>query len=125
MKSNRGILIAAVVIVVIIIIVAAIALSQPKAGNDQLGGGGVPVSITENFAFSPADLTVRVGQNVTWTNNAAVAHSVVSDTMSTEAFSSGALATGQSFTHEFDHVGDFSYHCGIHPSMTGTIHVIA
>jgi plastocyanin len=83
------------------------------------------VSITGSFTFSPADLTIHAGQNVTWTNNAGITHTVVSDANSSESFSSPSLGPGQSFTHEFDHIGDYSYHCGIHPSMTGTIHVIA
>jgi len=78
----------------------------------------------QNFAFEPSSLTVHAGDNVTWVNNAGVDHTVVSDN-STDAFNSGIIANGQSYTRQFDQVGTFPYHCSIHPYMTGTITVTA
>jgi plastocyanin len=125
MKANRNMYIIFLAIVIVIVAIAAIIMSSPKPSNGSSQGNGVPVSITGSFSFSPTDLTIHPGQNVTWTNNAGVTHTVVSDSSSAESFSSGALNNGQTFTYEFDHIGNFSYHCSIHPSMTGTIHVIA
>ena len=75
------------------------------------------VSIS-NFAFNPSITTVRVGTRVTWTNNDPTPHTVTSDSGS---FGSGTLATGQSFSLTFNTPGTFTYHCAIHPMMTGTI----
>jgi plastocyanin len=73
-----------------------------------------------NFAFGPADLNVRAGSTVTWINGDAVAHSVVaSDT----SFFSGDISTGKTFDHTFDTAGAFTYVCGIHPKMKGTVTV--
>ena len=78
-----------------------------------------PVSIKiSNFAFSPASVTITAGTEVTWTNDDSAAHTVVGSD-----FASGNLATGQTFKHTFSTAGTFNYHCGIHPSMQGTITV--
>lgn len=75
------------------------------------------VSIS-NFAFVPVNLTIKEGTTVTFTNNDSVAHTVVGDN-----FTSGNIAPGASYSHTFSSTGVFSYHCSIHPSMTGTITV--
>jgi plastocyanin len=80
---------------------------------------GTSVSIV-NMSFSPANLTVAVGSTVKWTNNDAMAHTVTSDNGS---FDSGNIAAGASYSRMFSTVGTFSYHCTIHPGMTGTITV--
>lgn len=72
----------------------------------------------QNFAFSPATLTIAKGTIVTWTNQDSASHTIASDTSS---FFSQSLSTGQSFSFTFSQTGTFPYHCGIHPSMTATI----
>lgn len=73
-------------------------------------------------AFSPNPITVGTGTTVTWTNNDSnVAHTSTADGGS---WDSGALAPGTSFSHTFNTVGTFSYHCRIHPNMVGTVSVI-
>lgn len=72
----------------------------------------------QDFTFSPKAVTVKVGDSVTWTNADSASHTVTS-----EAFDSGTLATGQSFSYTFDKAGTFDFHCSIHPTMTGTINV--
>ena len=76
----------------------------------------------QNMAFSPSTLNVKVGTTVTWVNKDSTAHDVVSDT---GLFNSGNLNNGQSYSYTFNQTGSFPYHCGIHPSMTGTIVVSA
>jgi plastocyanin len=77
----------------------------------------------ENFAFSPAAITVKAGTTVTWTNRDEEPHSVVS---SDEPMRSPTLA-GQSntFSHTFTRPGRYAYNCGIHPYMHGTVEVTA
>ena len=60
--------------------------------------GPVAVSI-QNFAFSPASLTVKVGAVVTWTNVDSEAHTV--RTTATDALRSGVLDTNGTFTYTF------------------------
>jgi plastocyanin len=74
----------------------------------------------KNMAFSPADLQVKIGDTVTFTNNDSVAHTVTSDT---GTFDSGTIEPGKSYTKTFDTAGTFAYHCTIHPSMKAKIEV--
>ena len=79
----------------------------------------VPNSVSiENFSFKPGELTVKKGTVVTWTNNDSVTHTVVSDS---NIFDSGNIDPGATFKHTFDQSGTFTYHCRIHPSMTGKV----
>ena len=70
----------------------------------------------QNFAFSPATLTIKKGTAVTWTNNDSAPHQIKSIT-----FNSGQLSKGQTFSFTFNDAGTFDYSCAIHPSMTGKI----
>jgi plastocyanin len=80
------------------------------------------VSIVD-FAFQPASVTIQPGDTVRWTNTVTTQHSVVNDVSSTEVFSSSPLSQNGVFTHTFNSIGDFGYHCGIHTFMTATVHV--
>ncbi len=72
----------------------------------------------DNFAFTPAKLTVPAGTQVTWTNRDDIPHTVVSDDKSIK---SKALDTDEKFTFTFTKPGTYSYFCSIHPKMQGTI----
>src|SRR6202023_1373264 len=77
-------------------------------------------SITiDNFTFTPAELTVKVGTTVTWTNHDDIPHTIVS----AGKFRSKALDTDNSFSFTFTAAGDYKYFCSLHPHMTGTIKV--
>jgi len=76
----------------------------------------------EDFAFSPANITVKKGTTVTWTNKDSAAHTVT-ETDSQTGPDSGDLATGKSYSFTYDTAGTFKYHCSIHPSMLGTVTV--
>jgi hypothetical protein len=41
------------------------------------------------------------------------------------SFDSGILEPGAVFTRTFDEIGSFDYSCVVHPSMTGTVTVVA
>lgn len=83
-------------------------------------GGEGEVSI-ENFAFGPGDITVSVGDTVTWTNlESSVGHTTTSDD---GIWASEFLTPGDTFEVTFDEVGTFTYFCSVHPSMTATITV--
>ncbi|MGH2418709.1 MAG: cupredoxin domain-containing protein [Candidatus Limnocylindria bacterium] len=96
--------------------IAALAVSPGASA-----GASHAVQIAE-FAFTPAVVTVNVGDTVTWTNLDAVVHTATS---TAGTFDSGDLAQGQSFTVTFTAPGTYPYVCTPHPSMTGTIVVAA
>ncbi|MGH8280192.1 MAG: cupredoxin domain-containing protein [Gammaproteobacteria bacterium] len=76
----------------------------------------------QNFAFTPAQISVPPGTTIVWTNLDDVVHTVISDT---GAFaSSGQLSKGDSYTLTLTKPGDYRYHCGIHSFMQGVIHVV-
>ena len=79
-----------------------------------------PVQVVD-FAFEPGMLTVPAGATVTWTNAGSRTHTVTADDGS---FDSGRLDPGEQFSQTFDQPGTFTYHCGFHPEMQGSIVVI-
>ncbi len=94
----------------------------PSATATPAPAASAPPAISiKNMAFSPATLTVKPGTTVTWTNDDITSHTVVSDENSPVAYTSPLLASGASFPFTFTQAGTYSYHCGIHPSMKGTI----
>jgi plastocyanin len=72
----------------------------------------------KNMAFSPGQLSVTTGTTVTWVNNDGITHTVTADDGS---FNSGNITPGNSFTRTFSGIGTISYHCSIHPMMTGSV----
>ena len=91
--------------------------ANPTTGSTQTTTGKNAVTI-QNYAFSPATLTVKVGDKVTWTNQDSVGHSATADDNS---FDTGVIAQGQSGSTTFSKAGTYTYHCSVHPSMHGTI----
>lgn len=89
------------------------------SGGSSSGGatsGGTAVTIA-NFAFSPGTINVKVGDQVTWTNQDSATHDVEGD----GGISSGPLAQGKTYSMTFSTAGTFNYKCAIHPSMTGQV----
>jgi plastocyanin len=72
----------------------------------------------KNFAYSPATLTVKVGDTVTWTNKDIAGHSATADDGS---FDTGVLSQGESGSFTFTKAGTFGYFCTPHPNIKGTI----
>jgi plastocyanin len=93
-------------------------LPPAPTGTPAPGSTGTVDIMVQNFAFNPPSITIKVGTTVRWTNQDSATHSITSDT---GVWDSGGIAQGASYTRVFDTVGTFAYHCGIHPSMKGTI----
>lgn len=77
----------------------------------------------KNVQFNPTDVTMGVGDTVTWTNNEAdgTVHNVTADDSS--SFVSPDLSPGNTFSFTATRAGDFPYHCKFHPQAIGTVHV--
>ena len=73
----------------------------------------------DNFVFAPAQLAVKVGQAVTWTNRDDIPHTVVC----AGKFRSKTLDTDDKFTFTFAAAGEYKYFCSLHPHMTGVVKV--
>jgi plastocyanin len=75
---------------------------------------------TGDYYFAPANVTISVGDTVTWANSGGEAHTVTSDDGS---WGTDDLEPGQSYSHTFTRPGTYSYTCVIHDGQTGTITV--
>ncbi len=73
------------------------------------------------FSFSPAQITIAVGDTITWTNSDAQAHTASADDGAWDA--GPLLGNGGTRSVTFEQAGTFPYHCDIHPTMTGTVTV--
>lgn len=99
---------------------AVVAAVLVGAGTALAANRAVAIS---GFSFSPASITVTVGDTVTWTNSDAQAHTATADDAS---FDTGTIAgSGGTGSATFATAGTFPYHCKIHPTMTGTVTVQA
>jgi plastocyanin len=87
--------------------------SQPSSTNT--------VEISD-FSFSPADITIKKGTTVTWTNKDSVTHTVTESDGQTGP-NSKDLDENASYTFTYNSAGTFKYKCNIHPDMTGTVTV--
>ena len=81
------------------------------------------VSITDDMKFNPDDLTINVGDTVTWTNNDGIGHTATS-TDGPASFDSGNIAAGATWSFTFTEAGTYDYKCNYHSSMTATITVV-
>ena len=79
------------------------------------------VQIT-HMAFSPGEITVKPGTEVTWTNRDQVPHTVTSKDKGGVLASQG-LDTGDTYSYTFTLAGDYAYYCTVHPFMMGVVHV--
>ena len=73
----------------------------------------------DNFVFEPAQLSVKPGTTVTWTNRDDIPHTVVC----AGKFRSKTMDTDGTFSFTFTEPGEYKYFCSLHPHMTGSIKV--
>ncbi len=87
------------------------------------GGSGQRIDMVGGNEFRPKEVTVNVGQTVTWTNVDGVPHNAVA--REGEGPKSELLSKGQSYSFTPDSPGKIAYVCTIHPGMEGTLNVAA
>jgi plastocyanin len=80
----------------------------------------------QKWTFVPAEVTVAVGDSVTWDMHqpngqpTSLPHSSTADDGS---WDSSYISPGEKWSHTFDKAGDYKYHCTPHPWKKGVIHV--
>lgn len=74
--------------------------------------------VIKSFAYGPNKVTVSAGQSVTWINEDTVNHTATSDD---GTWDTGLMAKGESKSITFTIPGTYTYHCTVHPGMTGTV----
>lgn len=82
-------------------------------------------STLDDKAFQPNPIKIKVGDDISWTNNDTIPHTITSGTEGAanagSEFDSIILAANQSFEHKFVSKGEFPYFCRVHPNMVGEV----
>ncbi|MBI4400508.1 MAG: cupredoxin domain-containing protein [Nitrospirae bacterium] len=107
--------------VVMSVLVAAVIGLIGWAGLGTAVAEMVKISMKDR-QFSPATLTVKVGEPVEWLNDDQDVHQVISgkglqDPSLGKPLDSGTLLPGQYFIHTFTKPGKYPYMCVIHWSL--------
>lgn len=81
------------------------------------GSAAAPNTVVlKDIKFVPAELTVAVGDTVTWVwDDGNIPHDVKFDDFRSKVQSKGR------YEHTFDTAGSYDYTCSVHPQMDGTI----
>lgn len=110
-----------------IVAIAVIVGTIPAFSETQVDipkGASTPGCETTNECFIPNMVKTGVDGTVTWKNNDSAAHTVTSGEAKTGPdgkFDSSIIASGGTFSHKFDKLGEYPYFCVVHPWMTGTV----
>ncbi len=92
--------------------------SSAYAAEIQMGSGGMLV-------FEPCELTIAVGDTVTFVNNELPPHNVIFADHDELSHGDLAFTAGESFDVTFEKAGDYAFQCDPHAGagMKGVIHV--
>jgi plastocyanin len=96
------------------------ASAPATAACDKSTDAGTVQATIKDFAFSPIPVKAKVGDVVAWSNGDTAAHSVVLDD---GACGTDSIASGSTAALVFSAAGTYAFHCGIHPTMKGTVEV--
>jgi plastocyanin len=104
-----------------VLFASAIAFSCMASAASALAGETVQVKITD-LAFSPMELTARVGDTVQWLNNDIVDHTA---TATKGADWDVVIVAGKQAEQQLTRAGEIDYFCRFHPFMKAKITVLA
>jgi plastocyanin len=111
---------------------AANAVARSAEGGGPTGGGQKPaatVKMTDKLKFDPDRVKVKVGDEVLWTNTAAITHTVTDDASKARdpkdavlpqgapPFNSGSIDPGGQWRFRFTVPGRYKYFCMPHEAM--------
>lgn len=88
------------------------------------GGTGVDTVPIEKMSFTKPEVTCKVGESITWTNNDDIAHNVHfrgGPAKGNPKAQGKMLAKGESYTVKFATAGEYNYVCTPHPMMKGKV----
>ena len=93
--------------------------SAASGGATTAAAGGGSTITVQDFAFSPRDLTVKVGTDLEIKNEDGTAHTFTADDGAFDI----ELDAGGGASYSAKTAGTFAYHCSIHTQMKGTLTV--
>lgn len=99
--------------------VAMLVLLQIASAAPAFAGEVVQVKISD-LAFTPAEITIHLGDTVEWVNDDFIDHTATA----TRADWDLMVLKGKSAQMQLTRAGAFDYFCRFHPNMTGKIRVV-
>ena len=102
---------------------APVATAAPAMAAAQTASNGATTVSISNFTFAPVAITVKAGQELTWTNEDDAPHTVMGSDPGSP-LRSPALDTGDRYTIALSKPGTYRYFCSLHPHMTGAVTVV-
>ena len=118
----------------LIVSVVVVVASGACGGGDKKSDGakdasagtvsGEPAVKIVNFQFEPKSLTVKAGSTVTWTNEDTATHSIKDTSQLATPVSPDLVGKGTTFSITYGQPGSYSYICGIHQYMSGSVQVV-
>lgn len=96
-------------------------LATPVTGEESAPPPSATVTLTPDFRFDPAEVTIRVGQSVEWRNAGRSPQTVTGDPArlrdaslaslpdGAPPWDSGVLNYGDTYVHQFDVAGEYGY----------------
>jgi|GEM_PF-689030 len=98
------------------------ATEAPATTSPTLATAPGAVGIVD-YEFVPEQIDIAVGETVTWTNQDAFDHWVLSVTP--DAIDSATMVQANSYSQTFTEPGTYEYFCNIHNIMKGSVVVAA
>jgi plastocyanin len=96
------------------LLLAVAALLRPQVAQ----AATIQVTI-QNLAFSPAEVSVKVGDTIEWVNKDAFVHTATARDKTFDV----NIAANKTARMVVQRAGDIAYNCRFHPNMTGTLKV--
>jgi plastocyanin len=94
---------------------SAISQTQAEGTNATIVSGAAEAAFQNKTAFSPNPIEIDRGDTVTWINKDFDSHTVTSGSAGNgdegDDFDSGYMGPQNTFSHEFEHRGEFDYFC--------------
>ncbi|TAH32538.1 hypothetical protein EYC58_02690 [Candidatus Saccharibacteria bacterium] len=151
---------AASIILMVVIVLSIVSRPAPapaSAGHDATNSDGHHSAETEkmgdlidltsqsevsidikDFKYSQANIKIKKGTKVTWTNRDVVEHNVMQDhsdsdtahdaptpeNINPNVLAGPLLAKGESYSFTFNEATSAPYHCSPHPYMKGSVTVV-
>ena len=111
-----------------LIVCTLIVVASGACGNDDKKSDGAvsgePAVKIVNFQFEPKTLTVKAGSTVKWTNEDTATHSIKDTSQLATPVSPDLVGKGSIFSITYGQPGSYSYICGIHQYMSGSVQVV-
>ena len=107
------------------IMLTSLFLSFTLASSAYAADAGIQMGANGNLIFEPNEVTVNVGDTVTFTNGDLPPHNIVFLDHSELSHSDLAFMSGEQFPVKFTEAGDYEFQCEPHAGagMKGVVHV--